>query len=771
MSILPLIPLRGLVLFPGAITPLMVGPAALAAVDHALATGEPLLFTAQRDPDQAVLGVADLHTVGCEGRVLRSARFSGEGGGPAARVLVEGLARVSLSQIQLDLDGAFYAEASPLHPRPGDPVRRDALASLLRTQLVRLLTEDPEHPDELLRAIPEEGPERLADYAVGALAPGLDVQQALLAEPSLVARLERLAAEAGRAAEALALKGRISDAVQKAMDEGQREYYLREQLKVIRKELGEPDGLDDVDRVQDRLAAVGLTEVAREEADRELERMRRMHSDTAEYNVARTWLDWLAALPWAEVTEDNHDLGRARAVLDADHYGLKRIKDRILEYIAVRTLKPDARGMILCFVGPPGVGKTSLGESIARALGRQYQRVALGGVRDEAEIRGHRRTYIGAMPGRVIQALRRAGSRNPLILLDELDKLSSDFRGDPASALLEVLDPEQNHSFTDHYLDVPFDLSQVLFVATANVAGAIPPALQDRMELIELPGYMEEEKLEIARRHLLPRVREAHGLTEAQITVPRSGLVALIRRYTREAGVRNLERELARVHRVTARKVVEGRKRPTRVSADRLRPILGPPRWQPELVDQAAMPGVAVGLAWTPVGGEILFIEAVRFAGGKGAMTLTGSLGDVMKESAQAALSLLRREGRFGGPEDYTTFDYHVHVPAGAIPKDGPSAGVAMLSALASLISGRPVRPRLAMTGEITLRGRVLPVGGVVEKVLAARRAGVREVLLPEHNAHDLEEVPAALLKSLKFHYLRDTHQALELALAAPDEP
>ena len=740
------------------------------AVEGALLSGAPLAFVAQVDPGLDRLVPGDLFEVGCMGRALRSVRFP-DG---SARVLVEGLVRVQITDLALTPSGSFVATPLALQETlGGDSSAVEALTELVREHLELLLLQDLDLPAELSRAVPEGPAGRLADYAVGVLKPPFEVQQALLQEQDVGERLALVHEESARAVAKLALSNRINDKVQKAMDEGQREYFLKEQLKVIRAELGEVDGLDDVERMRERLTAAGLPEGAMAEAERELARMRRMHSDGAEYNVARTWLDWLADLPWSKSTDDHYDLKAAAEVLDADHYGLRSVKERILEYIAVRKLKPDARGMILCFAGPPGVGKTSLGASIARALGRSFQRVSLGGVHDEAEIRGHRRTYIGAMPGRVLQAVKRAASNNPVILLDEIDKLGQDFRGDPGSALLEVLDPEQNSSFTDHYLAVPFDLSQVLFVATANVASAIPAALMDRMETIDLPGYIEEEKLEIARRHLLPRSLAAHGLSR-EVTLTREALETLVRRYTREAGVRGLERELARLHRKTARKVVEGRKRGLRITPERLVDWLGPPPYHIELAEQMDHPGVSLGLAWTSTGGVILFIEAARFSGGKGLLKLTGSLGDVMKESVEAAFSLLRGvpglASRFS-PEDFTAYDYHLHVPAGAIPKDGPSAGLAMITALASLMSGRPARSEVAMTGEITLRGKVLPVGGVKEKILAARRAGVKEVVLPRDNQHDLEDVPSELVRDLTFHFVSEVAEVLPLTLSSEQAP
>ena len=759
---LPLLPLRELVLFPGTITPLSALSAAeIQAVSQHLATGVPILAVTQRDGSLDEPQPDQFHAVGCTARLLRSVHLP-DG---SARVLLEGLSRARVGPVQGDAFSGFEATALNMPTIKDDPVRVAALDAMLRKQLVKLLGEDLDRPQELARAGDGiESPDRLADYAAGVVELNTELRQAILGEPSVARRLETLAIEAAKAVELMELNNRIHNAVQEAMDQNQREYFLREQLKVIRKELGEEDGgPHDVERLRQRLESADLPREVRDEAMQELERMRRMHSDAAEYTVARNWLEWLASMPWGKRTEDHHDLKRARLVLDQDHYGLDKVKERILEYLAVRQLNPNARGTILCFVGPPGVGKTSLVQSIAQAVGRNFQGVTLGGVKDEAEIRGHRRTYVGAMPGRLIAAIKRAGSVNPVLLLDELDKLGNDVRGDPSSALLEVLDPSQNKTFLDHCLDVPWDLSPVMFIATANVEDNIPHALHDRLEIVELPGYLEEEKLEIARRHLVPRQREEHGLRPEQLVVQTDAIAEMIRRYTREAGVRELERQLARIHRKAARMFVEGRKRALVVGPDKLAELLGPPPFHVAPAEQADRPGVAIGLAWTPVGGEILFIEATRFPGGKGEKKLTGSLGEVMKESVEAAMSLLRsRADDWGISADaFTTFDYHVHVPSGAIPKDGPSAGVTMLTALASLMTNRRLRPALAMTGEITLRGKVLPVGGIKEKVLAARRAGIKQVIMPRHNEHDLADIPALLRRDVEFIFVDDVGQLL----------
>jgi len=555
--------------------------------------------------------------------------------------------------------------------------------------------------------------------------------------------------------------------VKSDLDKSQREFYLRQQLKAIQQELGEADQTTlEVEEYRKKIEEKNLPPEAQKEAQRELERLGRMHPSSAEYTVASTYLDWITALPWNQGTVDNLDISKARKILDQDHYGLAKPKKRILEYLAVRKLKPDSKGPILCFVGPPGTGKTSLGQSIARALERKFARISLGGVRDEAEIRGHRRTYIGALPGRIIQSLRRAESNNPVFMLDEIDKIVSDYHGDPSSALLEVLDPQQNNTFTDHYLDVPFDLSHVMFITTANILDTIPPALRDRLEVIELPGYTLEEKTKIAERYLIPRQLSENGLNADQLKITTKALVDIISGYTREAGVRNLEREIANICRAVASMVAEGKIKSKTITVKDIPKYLGPVRILTDIDSRIAKPGVAIGLAWTPAGGDMLFIEATAMKGDKG-LTLTGQLGDVMKESASAALSFIRSNAAtLGIAEDfYKNTDIHIHVPAGAIPKDGPSAGVTMLTALTSLLTGRKVKKDLAMTGEITLRGAVLPIGGIKEKVLAAYRAGIKTIILPEWNRKDMEDVPANIQKAIKFHFVNDMMEVLKLAL------
>jgi ATP-dependent Lon protease len=630
-------------------------------------------------------------------------------------------------------------------------------------------------PDELITVVGNaDAPGEVADLIAATLPTlGNELKQELLETIDVRTRLQKLAGALAKEAEVLELGSKIQSEVQSEVSKTQREYYLREQLKAIQKELGgSDDRTQEIESLRQKIDAAGMTEEAHNEALRELDRLAKMPPAAAEYTVARTYIDWLVAMPWAQETTDAVDLPRSRTILDEDHEGLEKVKDRILEYLAVKKIRPGGRDPILCFVGPPGVGKTSLGRSIARALGRKFHRISLGGMRDEAEIRGHRRTYIGALPGQIAQGLRRAGSKNPVLMLDEIDKLGMDFRGDPASALLEVLDPEQNAAFRDHYLDVPFDLSRVLFITTANVLDTVPGPLRDRMEIIHLAGYTEEEKVAIARRHLVPKQARDHGLMpEQDIEFTPEALRLLTRGYTREAGVRSLEREIASVCRKVARRRAEGETDSARITPDTVTSFLGTPRFEfEELEERTRIPGVVTGLAWTPAGGDILFVEATRMPGTH-TLTLTGQLGDVMKESAQTALAWVRSHtGELGIERDFwERSDIHVHVPAGAIPKDGPSAGVTMAASLVSLLTGRAVRPALAMTGEVSLSGRVLPVGGIKEKVLAAHRAGVRTVILPRRNEKSLlEDVPQAVREAMTFHLVDSIPQVLD---AAFDEP
>ena len=614
-----------------------------------------------------------------------------------------------------------------------------------RGLFIKVLELSPYLPSELgLLAQSVEDPGSLADMITSTLNIPKEDKQDILETLEVRQRLQKITVILTKELEVLELGKKIQFEVKEGIDKTQREYYLREQLKAIQKELGEKDEKSlEIEEYRKKIIEQGLSPAAAKEAERELNRLSRMNSASPEYTVALSFLDWLTELPWQTHTEDNLDIGAAAKVLDEDHFDLEKVKKRILEYLAVRKLKPDMKGPILCFVGPPGTGKTSLGRSIARALGRKFVRLSLGGVRDEAEIRGHRRTYIGALPGRIIQGLKKAGSNNPVFILDEIDKVGADFRGDPSSALLEVLDPEQNSTFSDHYLEVEFDLSKVMFITTANILDTIPPALRDRMEVLDLSGYIEEEKIQIARKHLIPKQLEEHGLSEKILSFNKKALQLIIRSYTREAGLRNLEREIASVCRGVAKEVAEGKIQTKRITEEDLHQYLGPVHFFSEIAERTQEPGVATGLAWTQAGGDILFVEASKMPGRR-TMTLTGQLGDVMKESAGAALSYIRSKAvQLGIPEDfYEKNDLHVHVPAGAIPKDGPSAGTAIMTALTSLLTDRPIRGNLAMTGEITLRGLVLPVGGIKEKVLAAKRAGITTVILPKKNEKDLEEIP-----------------------------
>jgi ATP-dependent Lon protease len=767
---LPVLPLRDAVLFPQAVLPLAAArPSSLRMLEEAVRGARLVAIFAQRDPALDDPQEADLYRMGTVAAVHKVLK-QGDG---SVRLVVQGLARVrllALLQTQPYLV-ARVEEVSDVLPPAGD-LETEALtrnASTLFRQVVEL---SPLLPDELVGALGNVSePGRLADLIASSL-PTLTthVKQELLETLDVRARVGRLVAALTKEAEVLALGSKIQSQVESEVGKSQREYYLREQLKAIQKELGQTDErTQELDELRQKIEAAGMTEEARREALRELDRLAKMPPAAAEYTVARTYLDWLVALPWRKETADSLDLGAARAILDEDHWGLDKVKERILEHLAVKSIRPAGKDPILCFVGPPGVGKTSLGRSIARALGRKFHRISLGGMRDEAEIRGHRRTYIGALPGQIIQGVRRAESRNPVFMLDEIDKLGMDFRGDPASALLEVLDPEQNVAFRDHYIDVAFDLSRVLFITTANVLDTVPPALRDRMEIIEIAGYTEEEKIHIARTHLVPKQVADHGLVAGEhVRWTDDALRLLARHYTREAGLRNLEREIAAITRKIAKRRVEGLTEAVEVTEALVGELLGAPRfYREELEERTRVPGVAVGLAWTAAGGDILFIEATRMKGGK-TLTLTGQLGEVMKESAQAALSWARAHATaLGIRSDYwETSDVHVHVPAGAIPKDGPSAGVALVTALVSLMTQRPVRANLAMTGEVTLSGRVLPVGGIKEKVLGAKRAGVRTVILPRRNEKNLlEDVPREVRESMTFHLVESVDEVLDLAL------
>jgi len=767
---LPVLPLKNTVLFPFLLSPLLVNtPRSQKLIDEVLVRPDRLMVcTAVQGEIEGSPGPGDVYRTGTALRVVRMLKFR-DG---SYRLLVQGLARVRIESFEaeepfLRARVARIAETGDL-----ESVETTALVRTISQQFAALVSESSRLSDELqVLAVNLDDPSRLADLVASNLDLDVAGKQAILEEPDILERLKQTLAHLGQEGDVLQLEAEIKEKVQSEMGRTQRDYMLHQQLEAIRRELGESDeGEDGTLGLREKIEAAGMPEEAHNQACRELERLAQTPSAAAEHAVIRGYLEWLADLPWSVQTEDRLDVEKAREILDEDHYGLEKVKDRIVEYIAVLSLKRDLKGPILCFVGPPGTGKTSLGRSIARALGRKYVRISLGGVRDEAEIRGHRRTYVGAMPGRVIQSLRKAGSRNPVMMLDEIDKVGADFRGDPSSALLEVLDPEQNVDFSDHYLEVPFDLSQVLFVATANQMGPVPPALRDRMEVIELPGYTVEEKLEIARRFLLPRQIEQNGILDVGFEISEDALLALCENYTREAGVRNLERQIGALCRKVARRIAEGEiQQPSRIGRDDLQGMLGPVIFEPELADVGGRPGVVVGLAWTPAGGDILFVESARMRG-TGKLKLTGSLGDVMRESVEAAHSWLRSHASERGIDAavFEESDLHIHVPSGAIPKDGPSAGVAMVAAMASLLSGIPAHPRVAMTGEITLRGKVLPVGGIKEKVLAAKRAGIEQIVLPAKNEKDVEEIPQKLLEGLDLRYVGDVDEALAYILAAP---
>ncbi|OFW20357.1 MAG: endopeptidase La [Acidobacteria bacterium RIFCSPLOWO2_02_FULL_65_29] len=768
-SELPVLPLRDTVLFPNSFMPLAVArESSVRLIDDAIANGKLIAAFTQRDATVEEPGQADLYAVGTATHIHKMFKLP-DG---SLRLIVQGLTRLTLESV---VASAPYLRArvspAPEGARDADRLEIDALARNIKTNFQQVVSLSPLLSDDLQTLasnIAEPG--RLADFIASSLTTiSTAVKQEVLETLDIRARMDNLNRILIKELEVLELGSKIQSQVQSEVGRNQREYFLREQMKAIQKELGEGD---DQTRENEELAAkidaAGMPDGVKKEALRELDRLSKMPVAAAEYTVARTYLDWLIALPWAKRTDEVIDLPRTKQVLDADHSGLEKAKDRILEYLAVRKLNPNVKGPILCFVGPPGVGKTSLARSIAESLGRKFVRVSLGGMRDEAEIRGHRRTYIGALPGQIVQGLRRAESKNPVFILDEIDKLGADFRGDPSSALLEVLDPEQNNTFRDHYLDVPFDLSEVLFITTANVLDPVPPALRDRMEVLELAGYTEEEKLAIATEHLVEKQVKNHGLTPESIRFTPAAIGQVIRGYTREAGVRNLEREIGALCRKAARRRAEGDETPLEITPDVVVQMLGAPRFlEEEMEERTKEPGVAIGLAWTPVGGEVLFIEASRMAGA-GSLTLTGQLGEVMKESTRAALSWLRAHAKEYGidPDFFKNAEIHVHVPSGAIPKDGPSAGVTMAAAMASELTGRPVRGDIAMTGEITLSGRVLPVGGVKEKVLAARRAGVNQVILPKQNEKNVnEDLTPELRKGLTVHLVSSIDEVLALAL------
>ena len=769
-AVLPLLPVRDTVVFPGVTAPLAVGRRASLATLEAAGEGGYLVIATQKDPATEEPDLEDLEPIACVGRVVKVVAPRPDAA--SRHAVVAGLGRVRLVE-RVAREPFLKVRIEPV-PEPTPHPEAEAAARARVVELAhRVIDLRDDYPGEWKTLVSSiESPALLADLIASTLPLPTRERVALLAEPDATRRLQTLAGHLEREVTiAEAQRNLRSEAEAQNLDPKRRERLLRQKMRDIEGEIGESDAsMREVDELRERLEATELPEEVREHAERELRRLASIPQHAPDRHMIRTYLEWILDLPWSVETEDHLDLAEARGILDEDHHGLDKVKDRILEYLAVRKLAPEAKAPILCFVGPPGVGKTSLGRSIARAMGRNFVRASLGGVRDEAEIRGHRRTYVGAMPGRIIQSLRRAGSRNPVFLLDEVDKLGADFRGDPAAALLEVLDPEQNHTFTDHYLEVPFDLSRVLFIATANDVATIPAALLDRMELIEIPGYTDREKLAIARHHLVPRELEAHGLTPEQVEVRDDAIEVLVQEYTREAGVRNLDRNLAALMRKVALRIAEGDKRVV-VDAAFVRRALGPPPHLPETAERTRMPGVVVGLAKTPHGGDILFIEATASPGGEGVrLRLTGQLGEVMKESAEAALSWVRANAERLGIRHPVLAggEIHLHVPAGAVPKDGPSAGVALVTALVSLLTGRRVRSHLAMTGEISLRGRVLPVGGIKDKILAAARAGIRTVILPRRNEKDLVDVPQDVRKALEIQLVDTVDQVLELALLPP---
>ncbi len=772
---LMILPLRNSVLFPGAVIPLSVGrQKSLRLVEEAMGGDKIIGVVAQQEASVDDPEWREMFEVGTAAKILKAFKMN-DG---AQNLVVQGLSRFRLVD-KITRDPYHLATIETVQDKVVDTPEVNALYRNLKHLSHRAIELSPNIPDEANAIVNNiEDPNYLVYLVVANLNIEVSQRQAVLETYDTKKRIEMAIDLLTTELQVLELSHKIQSNVKSEMDKNQREYYLREQMKAIRKELGDSDDrTEEIEELRAKIEEAGMPEEARKAADHELDRLTKMPPASAEYTVSRTYLDWLVDVPWSKSTEDKLNIREAEEILEEDHYGLKKVKQRILEFLAVRKLKEDIKGPILCFVGPPGVGKTSLGRSIARAMGRKFIRVSLGGIRDEAEIRGHRRTYVGALPGKVIQSLKKVGSNNPVFMLDEIDKLGSDFRGDPSSALLEVLDPEQNDTFVDHYLDLQFDLSKVLFIGTANILEPIPPALKDRMEVIELPGYTEEEKLEIAKKYLVPRQVDEHGLSKDRIEFPDKSLDILINSYTREAGLRNLEREIAAICRAVAKDVAiaqdeaekPGEKK-VEVNKEEIRERLGHEKFQFDVKERISRSGIATGLAWTPTGGDILFIEATSMRG-KGELRLTGQLGDVMKESATAALSFIRANAAELGIDEefFEKRDIHIHVPAGATPKDGPSAGVTILSALASLVTGKLVRDDIAMTGEVTLRGLVLPVGGIKEKVLAARRAGIHKLILPQRNEKDVSDIPDEVKKDMEFTYVKEMAEHLKLALK--DEP
>ena len=765
----PVMPLRNTVLFPQQVIPIYVGrEKSLKLINDLAPQGKHIVVVAQEDGSIEDPRSEDLYSYGTLAVVLKVFDMPDN----SKSAIVQGVERVKMLDY-VDDDPYFIAKVSRVQDKEESDIKLDALVKNLRNTFSELIQVAPNLTEEhsgMLSNI--QKPARLADRAISLLTVSNSEKQDILEELDVKARVEKSIAVLAREIQRIKLGEEIQSEVHDEISKTQREYYLREQMKAIKKELGEDEGSVELNELEAKVKEVKMSEEAENVALKELDRLSRIPTQSPEYSVARTYIEWLADLPWSKSSKDTVDVKKAWKILEEDHYGLEKVKERIMEYLAVRSLKqkkdPDAvvRGPILCFSGPPGVGKTSLGQSIARSMGRDFIRISLGGVRDEAEIRGHRRTYIGALPGRIIQSLKKAGTNNPVFMLDEIDKLGMDFRGDPSSALLEVLDPEQNSTFSDHYLEVNFDLSNVMFIATANYQDPIPPALRDRMEILEFSGYIEDEKLKIAKRHLIPKQIEENGLTKKEVGFDDTSIKELIRSYTREAGVRNLEREIANVLRKVARDQVENKSKKTKLTKKKVLAYLGAPRFYSELAERTTKPGVVTGLAWTAAGGDILFIEASKMKG-KGILTLTGQLGDVMKESATAALTYIRSHTDILGLDEdfHKTTDIHVHVPAGAIPKDGPSAGVSMFTAILSLLTGKHVVDKLAMTGEITLRGNVLPIGGVKEKVTAAHRSGIKTIILPDHNKKDLEDIPDHIKKDLTFHFAHEMMDVIDVAL------
>jgi len=766
---LPIVPSGESAVYPSMIVPMAIGEEKLVRlIDDAVTADKMVGLFAQR-PGAEKTPPENLYRVGTAASVLKMFRMP-DG---SVRVFLQGICRIRLVELS-QTEPYLKGRVEPIEERVEKTPELEAMARNILSLFQKVVNLAPNLPNELAIAamnMPEPG--NLADFVAAHINLSIEEAQEILETQDVKQRLEKLTKFINRELEILELRSKIQSQAQSMMDRAQREFYLREQLKAIQKELGEIDERTmEINELKSKIEEANLPAEARKEAERELDRLAKMPPQAAEYTTARTYLDWLVSLPWSTSTEDNLDISQAEKILNEDHYGLDKVKERILDYLAVRKLREDMKGPILCFVGPPGTGKTSMGRSIARALGRKFIRISLGGIRDEAEIRGHRRTYVGALPGRIIQGIRRAGSNNPVFMLDEIDKIGADFRGDPSAALLEVLDPEQNHAFSDHYLEVPFDLSRVMFITTANLVDPIPPALRDRMETLELPGYTEMEKLEIARRFLIPKQLKEHGLSQGMVEISDDAILTIVRNYTREAGLRNLEREIGTICRKVARGVAQGRQQLVQVTPDNLSDFLGPQKFRYELAEEADEVGVATGLAWTQAGGDILFVEATLVPG-KGNLILTGHLGDVMQESARAALTYARAKAAALGIDErfYARNDVHIHVPAGAIPKDGPSAGISMAVALISALTKRAVPKEVGMSGEITLRGKILPVGGIKEKVLAAHRAGVKKVILPEDNEKDLEEVPQHVKEQLSFVFVRHIDEVLKevLGLLTPE--